>query len=197
MDYISQPTGCWFEETSTGRVTWIQKGISPSVTWDRCSPIPTYDAIFNRMDTPQGHRYELWESCDLYPERTWTSDLFRLFVDHDVSVTLFVDPEIASVYILVPTCMGSTIKISPESHPEVDSLRARICISVVDGGMISPVHVEELFLGLASVHSTGKLSDIALVALGSFTDHSPADADAEAAAEADGVNVSPTESESE
>jgi hypothetical protein len=95
--------------------------------------------------------------------------------------------------------MGSTIKISPESHPEVDSLRARICISVVDGGMISPVHVEELFLGLASVHSTGKLSDIALVALGSFTDHSPADADAdaEAAAEADGVNVSPTESESE
>lgn len=147
--------------------------MSSSVTWDRCSSMHMQDTTSNKMDTPHGHRYELWASCDLHPERTWTSDLFRLFVDKEVSVTLLVDPEIASVYVLVPSCMGSTLKISPDTHPEVDALRARICISVIDDGMVSPDHVEALFLGLASAHSTGKLSDIALVALASFPDPSP------------------------
>lgn len=146
---------------------------------------------FDRMDTPQGHRYELWESCDLHPERTWTSDLFRLFVDQEVSVTLLVDPEIASVYVLVPSCMGSTLKMSPGSYPEVDALRARLCISVIDGGMVSPDHVEALFLGLAATHHTGKLSDIALVALASFPDPSSADSGGDAA----NAIVSPTGSE--
>ena len=172
MEYISQPTGCWFEETATGRVTWIQKGITPSVSWDSCSPTPMQNVTFDRMNTPHGHRYELWEACDMYPDRTWTSDLFRLFVDQEVSVTLFVDPEIASVYVLVPSCMGSTLKISPRSHPEIDSLRARLCVSVVDGGKISPAHVEELFLGLDAEYGTGRLSDITKVVLGSFHDSS-------------------------
>lgn len=191
MEYISQPTGCWFEETATGRVTWIQKGVAPSVCWDRCSPVTMQTSTFDRMDTPQGHRYELWEQCDLYSERTWTSRPFRLFIDQEVSVTLFVDPEIACVYVLVPSCMGSTLKISPGSHPEVDSSRARLCISVVDGGMVSPDHVKQLFLDLAAAHSAGRLSDIALVALASLPSPSPLGSDPNA----EGGVISPTDSE--
>ena len=191
MEYISQPTGCWFEETATGRVTWIQKGVTPSVSWGRCSPVPMQDSTFNRMDTPQGHRYELWEECDLHPDRTWTSDLFSLFIDQEVSITLFVDPEIASVYVLVPSCLGSTLKISPRSHPELDPLRARLCISVVDGGMVSPAHVQALFRGLAETHTTGRLSDIARVALASFPSSSLLGPDQSATEQV----VSPTDSE--
>ena len=191
MEYISQPTGCWFEETATGRVTWIQKGTVPDASWDPCSPVLTHDAAFDRMDTPQGHRYELWEQTDLYPERTWTSRLFHLFIDQEVSVTLFVDPEIACVYVLVPSCMGSTLKISPGSHPEVDSSRARLCISVVDGGMVSSDHVKQLFIDLAAAHSAGRLSDIALVALASFPSPSSLGSDPNT----EGAVISPTNSE--
>ena len=123
------------------------------------------------MDTCQGHRYELWQACDLTPERTWTSDTYNLLVDHEVSITLFVDPEIASVYVLVPSSMGSTIKISPRSYLEIDEWRSRLCINVRDGRPISPSIVEGFFRSLAANYTDKNITDIAKVGLASFPDN--------------------------
>lgn len=171
MEYISQPTGCWFEETATGRVTWIQKGVSPSVSWDRCLTTPIQNITFDRMNTPHGHRYELWEACDMYPDRTWTSDAFKFNCDQDVHVTLFVDPEIASIYVLVPACMGSTVHFSPRSYLEIDEWRSRLCINVRDGGPISLSIVEGFFRSLAANYTDRNITDIAKVGLASFPDN--------------------------
>ena len=159
MDYISQPHGCWFEETETGRVTWIEKRLNHSGIF----------TLRNPMDTPQGHRYELWQAIDLSPRRQWASKPHNLFVDNFTVVTVFVDPEIDSVYIMIPTALGSTVKISSGSHPILDNCRAQLCASVADGGNISLEHVKELFERMAT-EGTRKFNDIATVGLASFTD---------------------------
>jgi len=170
MDYISDHYGCWFEETVTGRVTWIQKGVITATSSGQYLPT-TREILIDRMDTCQGHRYELWQACDLTPERTWTSDTYNLLVDHEVSITLFVDPEIASVYVLVPSSMGSTIKISPRSYLETDEWRSRLCINVRDGRPITPSIVEGFFRSLAANYTDKNITDIAKVGLASFPDN--------------------------
>ena len=171
MDYISQPHGCWFEETETGRVTWIEKRLNH----------PGIFALRDPMDTPQGHRYEIWQASDLYPERRWASKPHHLFVDNATIVTVFVDPEIESVYIMVPSALGSTVKISSGSHPTLDGCRAQLCASVADGGSISLESVKQLFERMAT-EGIRKFDDIATVGIASF------------ATVDDGV-VSPTSSE--
>ena len=70
---------------------------------------------------------------------------------------------------MIPTALGSTVKISSGSHPTLDNCRAQLCASVTDGGNISLEYVKELFERMAT-EGIRKFNDIATVGLASFTE---------------------------
>jgi hypothetical protein len=163
MDYISDPNGCWTEDNETGRVTLIQRASQP------------LGGLLTRrqhLDTTQGHRYELWQAIDLAPSRVWASKSYELFPGQRAVVTMFVDTEINTIYVMVPSIVGSTVKISAGSHSElIDECRSRMCACVGDWRTFAPSHVRQLFEAMNATSSI-KLQDIATIALASFaTDH--------------------------
>lgn len=164
MDYISDPNGCWAEDNETGRVTLIQRVSQPL---GRLLTNQEY------LDTPHGHRYELWQAIDLAPSRVWASKPYELFLGQSAVVTMFVDTEINSVYVMVPSIVGSTVKISAGSHIEqIDECRSSICACVGDWGEFAPSHVRQLFEAMNATKSR-KLQDIATIALASFATNRP------------------------
>lgn len=159
MDYISQPSGCWAEDTATGRVTLLAQSSS------RARP---YTSLQSHLDTPQGHRHEIWQASDLAPHWTWCSAPYEIYQDQPAVVTLFVDSDIGTIYILIPAMLGSTVKISPSSHSgRVDACRSSLCSSLTRCGELPLSQVKRLFEALSATQSR-KLQDIALIALASL-----------------------------
>lgn len=151
MYYISQPGGCWAEDMATGRVAPIVRS-----------------ALYNYNDTPLGHRFELWQAIDQSPEKVWVSHPYEIYPNQSAVITVFVDLEINSIYIMVPSLLGSTVKISQGTHSkDIDICRSALCSDVSRSSKLVPSNLRGLFQVFTTT-SSEKLQRIALIALSSL-----------------------------
>jgi len=115
MDFFSEDTGCWTEDTLTGRKAWLSGTESVGAS--------LHDARENNR---------IWTLVDMFPQRSWQSRPHELFLGCQVCVTLFIDTHADKVYVLVPSILGSTRCVTRSCLPD-SAVYDRLCFQAAEG----------------------------------------------------------------